>query len=219
MANTTLALQNRVDPFGDIHAVPERGTCMGNRGILHDDQQQLQRYHDHKRWTICKLAYQDQHGNSVKRSLMSPGQYTELFFLDEATALAAGHRPCGRCSRSRYQEFLHYWRMGNPDAAGRLDDVLHHDRFVPYKRVWRAKKRVYTAPIDGLPSGTFIMLDPDPSGQLYMIQEHRLLRWSFGGYGPPVEGRSGVDVIVITPQSTVRALAAGYQPVIYPAIY
>ena len=100
MANKTLALQNRVDPFGDIHAVPERGTCMGNRGILHDDQQQLRRYHNHKRWIICKLAHTDQRGSTVKRRPMSPEQYTELFFLDEATALAAGHRPCGRCSRA-----------------------------------------------------------------------------------------------------------------------
>ncbi|RMF00924.1 MAG: hypothetical protein D6768_11760 [Chloroflexi bacterium] len=210
-----MPLQNRVDPFSILHAVPYRGTCMGNRGILHNSERTVTRYHQHKRWLICKLAFANRH-----RPVMAPGRYTELFFLDEATALAAGHRPCAECDRARYREFVDCWRRGNPEIAGqKLDDVLHRDRFRPYRRNWRTKKYTYSALIDSLPSGTFILLNPDPSSQPYLIWDGRLLPWSFEGYGSPVAPRPGVDVVVLTPQATVNTLAAGYRPKIHPEIY
>lgn len=206
--------RNRVNPLGVIQPVPERWTCMGNRGILHDDRRRLQYYHRHKSWVICKLNFKEQH-----RRRMTPGHYTELFFLDEATALAAGHRPCGRCSHNRYNEFLHFWQLGNPDESGNLDDVLHRDRFKPYRSSWRAKKRVFTAPIDELPTGVFIILNPDPTAQPYLILDDVMLPWNFDGYEKPVERRTNSQVVVLTPRSTVRALQAGYRPKIYPEEY
>ena len=207
-----MTLQNRVDPLGVIQAVPERGTCMGNRGILHNDRQELIRYHRHKNWVICRLSFKERH-----RAVMSPHRYTELFFLDEATALAAGHRPCAECSRARYREFVHYWRLGNPDRLDeKMDNVLHQDRFRPYRRNMRTKKRVYTSPIDALPPGTFILLEPDPSTQPYLVLADSLRRWSFGGYGRPVARRTGVAVTVLTPRSMVNALAAGFRPQLHP---
>ncbi|MCG3207458.1 MAG: hypothetical protein FOGNACKC_01058 [Anaerolineae bacterium] len=188
---------------------------MGNRGILHDDQRQLRYYHRHKAWIICTLENRDKNGELIRRTPMTPGSYTELFFLDEATALAAGHRPCARCNRQRYTEFVHFWRLANPTETGSLDDVLHRDRFAPYQRTWRPKKRTYTAPIDELPPGTFIMLNPDPSARPYLVLEESLLPWSFGGYGQPSARRTGAEVIVLTPRSTVAALAAGYRPHIF----
>jgi hypothetical protein len=214
-----MPLQNRVDPLGNIHIVPEYGTCMGNRGILHNDQKTLVRYHRHKNWIICRLRVTNAAGNPINRTPMSTGQYTELFFLDEATALAAGHRPCGRCSRARYQQFVQFWRAGNPAESGKIDDVLHRERFKPYINTWRAKKRTFTAPLDDLPNGTFIILNPDPTAQPYLVQDDALLPWRFTGYGQPVERRRNADVIVLTPQSSVRTLQAGYQPQIFPDVY
>ena len=92
--------QNRVTPFGEIVAVPERGTLMGNRGVLHDDRGTIRRPWQLRRWILCVLEFKNR-----KRSVMSPGCYTELFFLDEATGLAAGHRPCAECQRPRFREF------------------------------------------------------------------------------------------------------------------
>ena len=187
---------------------------MGNRGILHNNSQEVVRYHQHKHWIICKLSFHNRH-----RPVMTPHRYTELFFLDEATALAAGHRPCAECNRTRYNEFLHYWHLGNPKEKGKLDDVLHRDRFVPYKNFWRAKKKVYTASIDTLPNGTFIMLNPDPTAQPYLVQDNLLVPWSFNGYEAPFKLRTGSEVVVLTPYSTVNTLAAGYQPKMYPNIF
>ncbi len=187
---------------------------MGNRGILHDAQRSILHYHRHKNWVICKLSFKDYH-----RVPMTPHTYTELFFLDEATALAAGHRPCARCNRAGYNEFVHYWRRGNPTEIDKIDVVLHRERFKPYRRIWRGKKRTHRAPIDTLPSGTFIVLNPDPTAQPYLVFEDSLLPWRFDGYEAPVERRTNTNVILLTPPSTVRAMSAGYQPAIYPNIY
>jgi hypothetical protein len=95
---------------------------MGNRGILHDNHQNLRYYHKHKNWIICKLEFK-----ARKRTPMTPGKYTELFFLDEATALSAGHRPCAECNRYRYDEFRRCWRQANAAETGKIDDVLHRE--------------------------------------------------------------------------------------------
>jgi hypothetical protein len=122
--------QNRVDPFSEIIATPARGTLMGNRGRLHNESGQIIRPYKGKRWIICQLQYKGR-----RRQIMAPGRYTELFFLDEATALAAGHRPCAECSRSRFKEFVEAWVQANPElitgtkvSAGQLDTILHQER-------------------------------------------------------------------------------------------
>src|SRR6476646_261897 len=106
--------QNRVTPAGEIIATPERGTVMGNRGRLHDAGVKILRPFALKRWLICKLEFKERH-----RPVMAPNQYTELFFLDEATALAAGHRPCAECNRPGYNLFRELWTQANPDWYGK----------------------------------------------------------------------------------------------------
>jgi len=112
-------LQNRVTPFGEIIATSARGTLMGNRGCLHDGARHIVRQFQRKAWISCQLAFK-----GIKRSVMNPGEYTELFFLDEATALAAGHRPCATCSRPRFTAFVEAWKKGNP--AGPCGRLGHH---------------------------------------------------------------------------------------------
>src|SRR5919204_6549006 len=101
--------QNRVTPFGEIVATPERGTLMGNRGVLHDGEGRIRRPWQLRRWLVCVLDLKGR-----KRRVMTPGRYTELFFLDEATALAAGHRPCAECRRARFLAFCSAWGTANP---------------------------------------------------------------------------------------------------------
>src|SRR5262245_59079626 len=132
-----MARKNRVTPSGEIVATPERGTLMGNRGVLHDDQGRIVRRWQGKRWIACVLEFRGR-----KRTVMTPGRYTELFFLDEATALAAGHRPCAECQRERFNAFRDAWRRGNgvamPPTAPEIDGRLHAERLGPggSKRTW-----------------------------------------------------------------------------------
>ena len=139
--------QNRVTPFGEIIATPERGTFMGNRGILHDEGGSIRRSWHVRRWLICLLEFRGRH-----RTVMAPNRYTELFFLDEATGLAAGHRPCFECQRRRYNEFRAAWAVGNlhdqstrPLTAGEIDMRLHADRLDATR-----SKRVFQANLDHL---------------------------------------------------------------------
>lgn len=212
-----MPLQNRVNPFGNIVAVPEFGTCMGNRGTLHNKKQQITcQYRPLERWIICKLEFKGR-----KREVMASG-YTELFFLDEATALAAGHRPCKECSRPRYEEFVRFWVRGNSDLLG--DKPLTAavlDYFLDQERLDRqaGQKITYTAPLDDLPYGTFITLEPSLQAQPYLVLDDSLRPWSFGGYGEPVERAKGLEVTVLTPFLTVQALTAGYRPKIRPESY
>jgi hypothetical protein len=125
--------RNRVTPLGEIVAVSERGTMMGNRGILHDAEGLIRRPWAVKRWLICVLEFRGRH-----RMVMAPNRYTELFFLDEATALAAGHRPCFECRRDRYLAFRDAWAAGDPEMVGRepiraddIDNRLHAERVGP----------------------------------------------------------------------------------------
>src|SRR5262249_48279462 len=124
--------QNRVNPFGDLIAVPDRGTFMGNRGILHDTWGRIRRPWTVKRWLVCVLEFRGR-----KRTVMTPNRYTELFFLDEATALAAGHRPCAECRHARYIAFRDAWAKGRGrsrsprPSADDMDNVLHAERVGP----------------------------------------------------------------------------------------
>ena len=151
-----MPLQNRVTPFGGLIATPERGTLLGNRGLLHDPERRIRREWLLVRWIYCVLEFKGR-----KRTVMSPGRYTELFFLDEATSLAAGHRACAECKRARYNEFREAWIAANPrtfaserPSAVEIDSVLHEQR-LDGKRT----KRTFQARLGELPDGVFVTLD------------------------------------------------------------
>lgn len=203
-----VTLQNRVTPFGEIVAVDARGSWMGNRGCLHDDNRKLgHRRWTHQSWVICKLEF-----NGRRRLLMQPGKYTELFFLDEATALAAGHRPCGTCRRDDLLAFLDAWRRGNGDAAAGLADV---DRRLHVERVdEQRRQRTWQTRACNLPDGTMIA----EGEQAYLIWEGLCYPWSPDGYraASPLPAESPVEVL--TPRATVGALAAGYLPSVHLSI-
>jgi hypothetical protein len=202
--------QNRVTPFGEIIATPARGTLMGNRGHLHNDRQQIVRSHQLKRWIICVLQFKDRH-----REVMTPGLYTELFFLDEATALAAGHRPCAECSRPRFEMFRSLWAQANPDLAhGRkplatvIDEALHRERIDATQQ-----KVTYMEKLGALPDGSFVALDDN---QPYLLVNGFFLAWQPEGYGQRLAQPLDRIVRVLTPRSIVRTLAKGYRAEIHP---
>jgi hypothetical protein len=198
-------LRNRLTPHGDLVAVTARGALMGNRGRLHDAARQIVRRQvsSYRAWVTCLLAFKER-----RRTVMAPGRYTELFFLDEVTALAAGHRPCGECRRADHRRFKAAWLAGNahpgavPIAA--IDRELHGDRLTP-----EGRQRTFRAEIAGLPDGVFV--EGEARRAPLLIWGGALWPWSPEGYGDPAAGLAGV-VTVLTPRSTVGALAAGYTP-------
>ena len=200
-----MPLQNRVTPIGEIVAITARGLFTGNRGIIHDPATKtlLRRRWTSKAWIICLCAYKGMH-----REVMARQSWTELFFLDEVTALAAGHRPCFYCRRPDALRFRTAWAEGNgadEPSAPEMDALLHAERLDG-----KAKR---TYPFDGdfadLPDGTMV----SAAGAHYAIAGERVWRWSADGYRPDVAPAAGIDIL--TPPSTVRALAAGYRPVFH----
>jgi hypothetical protein len=196
--------QNRVTPFSTLIATPARGTLTGNRGCLHDDHGQIRRDYQGQRWIICLLEFKGR-----QRAIMQPGHYTELFFLDEATALAAGHRPCAECQRDRFNLFRELWAKGNPavtattrPAAASIDAVLHAERTATGSEQHR-----YCSALDDLPEGTFVT---DGEHRAYVVLKQRLVEWSPAGYNSPAAHVINFPVRVLTPSSIVRTLAAGY---------
>jgi hypothetical protein len=205
--------RNRVTPFGEILAAPERGTMMGNRGILHDAEGRIRRPWQVKRWLLCVLEFRGRH-----RTVMAPNRYTELFFLDEATGLAAGHRPCFECRRGRFLAFRDAWSSADggiagsgPIRAATIDDRLHAERVGPDR-----SRRVFTANIDELPDGVFVGLD-GPGRGACLIRGDDLLAWSPGGYTERHPRPRREVVSVLTPRSTVAAIRAGYVPEVHPS--
>ncbi len=206
-----MALQNRVTPFGELIATPSRGTLMGNRGCLHDEQKRIRRLFACRRWIICVLEFRGRH-----RTVMSPGRYTELFFLDEATALAAGHRPCAECQHERYRMFREIWSSANADLIGaslpsadEVDRVLHSERVDGERR-----KRYYAARVSDLPPGVLVA---DNEGRPYLVLDQRLARWEPGGYSGSIPKPGGVMFHVLTPKSIVRAIEHGYPVMTHPS--
>jgi len=184
---------------------------MGNRGQLHDAHGAIRRPFLVQRWIICRLSFKGR-----RRQVMAPGQYTELFFLDEATALAAGHRPCAECQRPRFEHFRAVWAAANPRLAGGprppapiIDAVLHAERLTP-----AGHKRTYSAPVARLPDGAFVLLPGDP--RAYLVLGGALLRWSPFGYDGALPRPAAGTVRVLTPRSVVKTLAAGYMPGLHP---
>src|SRR5436305_3846911 len=148
---------------------------------------------------------------------MTPGRYTELFFLDEATALAAGHRPCAECRHARFLDFCNAWGAAHPGdrttarpTAAAIDERLHAERLAPDR-----SKPTFAAALDGLPDGVLVTV-PAWGGRAYLVRGDRLLAWSPGGYGARRRRPKGERVRVLTPASTVRTIRAGYAPQTHP---
>jgi len=201
-----MPLQNRVTPFGEIVALPGRSLVMGNRGILHDDERRIVRYSQVRRWLACRTEFRGRH-----RTIMRPHSYTELFFLDEATALAAGHRPCAECRHADYIRFCTLWAdcHGKPVSADIIDRQLHHDRLAG-----RRTKRVYRAKLADLPDGSYVAGDD----RAWLVWGNSLFAWSPLGYTERRERSAFREVDVLTPRSTVAVLAAGYRAAVHPTI-
>jgi hypothetical protein len=192
-----MPLQNRVTPFGELIAHPARGLVYGNRGCLHDDAGRIRRRYANKRWIACRLSFRGWR----RAPLMQPGKFTELFFLDEATAFAAGHRPCALCRRDDYNRFVELC-----DArADAIDARLHEERL--------GQRR--SAPCEALPDGAFVIRD----GAAWLVLESELLRWTPAGYTDCVRRRPGL-VDVLTPPYLVDVLHAGWRgdvPFLHPS--
>ena len=206
--------RNRVDPWGDLHAVAPRGTFIGNRGCVVDDHERVVRHHGRSSWITCLTEFCDR-----RQPLARPRRWTPLFFLDDAVALAAGHRPCATCRRSDYLAY----RDAATRAAGapaplrarQLDERLGAERLRPGRGLGRAGDRtLWPAPFAGLPDGA-VVVGPDGSGRL--VVGDRLLRFSFGGWGAATPRPSGGVAAVLTPPTSVAALAHGYLPALHPS--
>jgi hypothetical protein len=199
-----MPLQNRVTPLSELVADPARGLVYGNRGCLHDETGRIRRRYNGKRWIACRLEFKGWH----RAPLLQPGRFTELFFLDEATAFAAGHRPCALCRREDYDRFAAIWRDVHPGQAGAdaIDAQLHEERVTP---IARGQQR-HEAPLDGLPDGAFVLLDGAP----WLVLGARLLRWTAAGYAEHRPRPVAMQACVVTPPSLAAVLHAGWKPVV-----
>jgi hypothetical protein len=195
--------QNRITPLGELIAVPHRGLVYGNRGCLHDDEGRIRRRWATRRWIACRLEFRGWH----REPLMQPGKFTELFFLDEATAFAAGHRPCALCRREDYRRFGEIWAELHPGQVGAdaIDAQLHEERLVERREVALA----------GLPDGAFVLDAADP----WLVLGGELRRWTPAGY----EDRrpSPARAAAITPPSLIEVLRRGWEgtvPLLHPSV-
>lgn len=197
-----MPLRNRVTPFGTIEALPGRGTIMGNRGVIHNAQREIVRPWQVKRWIACVLEFRGRH-----REVMQPNRWTELFFLDEAAAFAAGHRPCAECRRSDYKRFVALWSdvLGGSTRADDIDVILHQSR------TDGKQKRTYHEKLGSLPDGTYVAID----GGAWLIHDGSLHRWSDGGYVERAAIERERITEVLTPQPFVALFSAGYAPGIH----
>lgn len=205
-----MTLQNRVDPWGKLHAHPSKAaTRMGNRGILHDESRRIVRPWKGRAWVCCVPQFK----GVDRKPLFQPGRYSELFFLDESTAFSAGHRPCAYCQRDRYNEFKSAWiRVHHPPNS--VSDVLVRDidALLQSSRAVRAGGKVtYTASAEDLPDGTFI----DVGGVAHLKHNGRYRQWSFEGYTKTTDLPGGLTVNVLTPKPFVQVFAAGFQPIVH----
>ncbi len=219
-------LQNRVDPQGNIIKTEARGHWTGNRGVLHDANKTIVRSFKLKAWITCRLEFK-----GSKRPIMAPNRWTELFFLDEATAFAAGHRPCFECRREDADRFKSFWLQGNPEygfhkktSIAQIDEILHIERIGRDKekigrdkeKIGRDKekigrdhaKHIFEEDPRRLPDGTFVRIDQQP----LLILNRQLYPWSPSGYGQPTAFPNTEKVAVLTPRSIVNTLRAGYAP-------
>ena len=199
--------QNRVTPLGELIADPARGLVYGNRGCLHDHEGRIRRRYNGKRWISCRLEFKGWH----RTPLMQPGRFTELFFLDEAAAFAAGHRPCALCRREDYKRFTAIWRNihGGPASADEMDEQLHRERIDA-----SGGRRVHDSGSGPLPDGAFVLRDGAP----WLVIGSSVRLWSPSGYSEArnLPGR----VELITPPSLIAVLRAGWTgavPFLHPS--
>jgi len=203
-----MPLQNRVTPEGEIIATAARGTMMGNRGgCLHRPDKTLgRRRWVSRQWICCELQFRERH-----REVMAPRLYTELFFLDEATALAAGHRPCFECRRGDALAFASLWaRWQGHDgraAAADMDAVLHEERLGPV-----GAKRTFRSRLADLPAGSIVQI----GGRPHLMSGGKLRPWAPDGYGAAVGFSAEMEVDVLTPASVVALLRLGLKPRLHP---
>lgn len=200
-----MPLRNRVTPFGELIADPARGLVYGNRGCLHDEHGRIRRHHATRRWIGCRLEFRGWH----REPLMQPSRFTELFFLDEATAFAAGHRPCALCRRADYVRLQDLWRELHPGllaGADAIDARLHAERLVRGS----GAQRHHDAPFDGLPDGAFVLREGDP----WVVVDAGLWRWTPAGYVERTPRPSTGSARVITPPSLVSVLRSRWRPLV-----
>ncbi len=202
-----MPLQNRVTPEGTIIATPERGLYMGNRGgrFHRPDKTLTHRRWASKAWITCRTSFRGR-----QRQIMNPRSYTELFFLDEATSLAAGHRPCAECRRADFNEFMLAWaaRDGRTSRAyvEEVDTALHAERLGK-----ASGQRRHKAPFKDLPNGVFVTV----AGNVYLVKDRNLLLWTPAGYSEAQRRPKSGSAEVLTPIGIVAVLAQGYEPVIH----
>jgi hypothetical protein len=189
-----MPLQNRVTPLSELIADPARGLVYGNRGCLHDDAGRIRRHHNGRRWIACRLRFKGWH----RSPLLQPGRFTELFFLDEATAFAAGHRPCALCRREDYVRFLELVRAPGADA---IDERLHAERFSQHED-------------DDLPDGAMVLREGEP----WLVLGGELLRWTPAGYSERAPRPAGAAT-VITPPSLLAVLRSGWGGAAVPLLH
>jgi hypothetical protein len=198
-----MPLQNRVTPQSELIADPARGLVYGNRGCLHDADGRIRRRYATRRWIACRLRFRGWH----RGPLLQPGRFTELFFLDEATAFAAGHRPCALCRREDYVRFGELFP--GPAGADAMDAQLHAERIAG-----RAQRH-HAAALDELPDGAFVLRDAAP----WLVRGTALLRWTPAGYAEPAPRAAG-EAVLLTPPSLVAVLRAGWKgavPLLHPS--
>jgi hypothetical protein len=201
-------LQNRVTPLSDLVSTPARGLVYGNRGCLHDDAGRIRRRYGVRRWIACRLEFKGWH----REPLLQPGRFTELFFLDDATALAAGHRPCALCRRADYDQFVAAWRLLHPGLADAdsIDRRLHAERFDPVT----GAQRHHEAAAASLPDGAFVLREAKP----WLVLGDALLRWTAYGYADRIDRPRRGAAVTVTPPTFVELLRAGWDPLV-PAIH
>ncbi|HEY4209043.1 MAG TPA: hypothetical protein VGM31_19600 [Puia sp.] len=205
-------LQNRVDPFGHFIQTPARGDWIGNRGVIHDEQKNIRRPFRIKTWITCVLQFKGR-----RRVVMTPNRWTELFFLDEATAFAAGHRPCFECRREDAVRFKSCWIKGNPEHGfekdtpiAAIDTILHNERIDR-----KGDKLTYESLPGGLPDGTFIEMED----KAWLVAEGLAHEWTPFGYEKSSVLSPERKVKVLTPGSIVNAFTAGYKPQIHASAH
>lgn len=198
-------LQNRVDPFGNIIQTAARGAWTGTRGIIHNDEQKIIRPYKHKAWITCLLTFKGR-----KRQVMTPGRYTELFFLDEATAFAAGHRPCCECRRADFNKFKTSWIEGNPGyyfdkktSINLIDSILQRERIDK-----QGEKILFEEDATAIPDGSFVSINNEPC----LVFAKQLYLWSPFGYTRRTDLPEAEKLNVLTPRSIVNAFRHGYTP-------
>ena len=199
-----MPLQNRVDPFGELIATSARGLFLGNRGgrFHRDDQTLGKRRWSSRQWICCVLQFKGRH-HPVWRD-----RYTALFFLDEPTAFAAGHRPCFECRRADATAFAEKWAQAKRGAVPRAPAM---DLVLQSERLDGRTKRKHERAFADLPDGAFVVL----SDAAYAVRGSHLLRWSDAGYTEKIARERGMAT-VLTPPSMVDVLSAGYQPQWHP---